>query len=362
MTTSYILGAGFSNAVADLPVTKDWTQRFWEILDQEAKAGHKNRVRWGTHIREYLDYLEREFFTKPLVNVEGGQRYTECNFQENLEALISFIDLNMSGEITARLIDKDGKRSSISKRTLFWNFTDLDQLRHEIQAYIFLTLIEPKTNDEIVSSFVRRIAPNDNLITFNYDLIVERALYDQGMWKPKDGYGIEFKNFPPVSDAHNSESRIQIYKLHGSLNWEEDLRLRFFYDNQEPIFPGYLREDSKRPKYQGGHSGLWMLPSFVKQFAEPELLHIWRYAFAAIEQSQEVVVIGYSLPKEDSAACLLFGTTDIASKRLTIVDRNADALLERYESITRNKGIEKFDSLTNFLNDRPSNYRLGNVL
>lgn len=353
MTTSYILGAGFSNAVAGLPVTKDWTQRFWEFLDQEAKAGHRNRVRWGTHIREYLDYLEREFFTKPLVNVEDGQRYTECNFQENLEALISFIDLNMSGEITARLIDKDGKQSSFSKQTLFWNFTDLDQLRLEIQTYIFLMLIEPKTNDEILSSFVRRITPNDNLITFNYDLIIERALYDQGIWKPKDGYGIEFKEFPLISDAHNSESKMRICKLHGSLNWEKNLRLRFFYDNQEPIFPGYLREDSKHLKYQGGHSGLWMLPSFIKQFAIPELLRIWQHAFEAITQSQEVVVIGYSLPKEDSAACLLFGTTDIASKRLTIVDPNADALLKHYESITRNKGIEKFDSLADFLNDKP---------
>lgn len=319
-------------------------------------------MRWGTHIRQYLEHLEREFFEKPCVNVEAGQQYTECTFQENLEALISFIDLNMSGGITARLIDKDGKRSSVSKPTLFWNFTDLDQLRHEIQTYIFLTLIDPTTNDKLLDSFVRRIAPNDNLITFNYDLIVERALYDQGMWKPKDGYGIEFKDFPPVSDAHNSASQIQIYKLHGSLNWEEGLRLRFFYDNQEPIFPGYLREDPKRPQYQGGHSGPWMLPSFVKQFEEPELLRIWRRAFAAIEQSQEVVVIGYSLPKEDSAACLLFGTTEIANKGLTIVDPNADALLERYESVTRNKGIKKFDSLADFLNDGPSNYRFGNFL
>lgn len=136
------------------------------------------------------------------------------------------------------------------------------------------------------------------MITFNYDLIVERALYERGIWKPKDGYGITFKGSPKIARAHSSRSGVCIYKLHGSLNWENDLKLQCFYDDKTPIFRGYPQEGSKSyPRYQGKHLGLWILPSFIKQFAVPELLNVWEGAFRAIRESQQLIVIGYSLPK-----------------------------------------------------------------
>ena len=101
MGRCYILGAGFSRAVSNLPVMKDLTKTFWDIRSREAQCGHRNRVSWGDRIQNYLLYLEAEFFEKPCIGTENGQTYEECNFQENLEALISFIDLNASGQIKA---------------------------------------------------------------------------------------------------------------------------------------------------------------------------------------------------------------------------------------------------------------------
>lgn len=349
MGRCYILGAGFSKAVADLPLMKNLSEKFWQIRDQEQQRGHNNRVKCGDRIKNYLDYLEKEFFTKPCI--KDGERYEECNFQENLEALVSFIDLNTSGEIRARVVDKDGNKSTFSKRTLFWKFADLDELRLCIQTYIYLALIKPDINTQALDSFIQHIAQSDKLITFNYDLIVERALYGRGIWKPKDGYGITFKALPEIASSHNLKSEVHIYKLHGSLNWENNLKLRFFYDDNEAIFPGYLQEcsSSKRAEYQGKHLGLWIMPSFVKQFEVPELLDVWQAAFKAIKESEEIIVVGYSLPKEDSAACVLLGTTDISQKRLILVDPRADELQERYRTITRNKRIERFPSLESFL-------------
>ena len=351
MGRCYILGAGFSKAVSNLPVMKDLTKKFWDIQNEEKYLRHNNRVEWGNKIQDYLRYLENEFFVKPCIDIENGETYRECNFQGNLEALISFIDLNISGKIKATVIDKNGNTSSSSKSSLFWNFTDLSELRTCIQTYIYLALIKPEIKKDVLKPFIEKIKERDlKIISFNYDLIVERALFDIGIWKPKDGYSIDFKDFPSIKESHDIESEVQIYKLHGSLNWGRDLKLRFYYDDNEPIFPDYLQSSSNVPPFQGKHLGLWMLPSFIKQFTVPELIRVWEKAFTAINDSDEIVIVGYSLPKEDSAACLLLGTTEIAKKQLTIVDPNVDELQAKYQNITSNKHIKKYCSIEDFVN------------
>ena len=350
MGRCYILGAGFSKAVSNLPVMRDLTKAFWDIQSREARLGHRNRVRWGDRIQIYLRYLETKFFEEPCIDTENGQTYEECNFQENLEALISFIDLNASGQIKATVTDKHGRASSYSKGSLFWNFTDLDELRTCIETYIYLTLIRPEIKKDVLDRFLRKIASNDEVITFNYDLIVEKALFDVGIWKPRDGYGIDFDDLPTIVKSHEIESRVKIHKLHGSLNWDSNFTLKFFYDNNEPIFPGYLQDGSNRHHYQGKHSGNWMLPSFIKRFTVPELVGCWDRAFRAMKDADEIIIIGYSFPKEDSAACLLLGTTALSEKRLTLVDPNADKLHYKYRTITSNKQIEKYYRIGDFVN------------
>ena len=350
MGKCYILGAGFSKSVSNLPVMKDLAKTFCDIRTQENQLGHTNRVVWGDRIRCYFRYLETEFFEKPCINTENGETYKECNFQENLEALISFIDLNASGEIKATVTDKNGSTSSYSKSSLFWNFTDLDELRTCIETYIYLALIKPEIEKGVLDPFLKKIESDDEIITFNYDLIVEKALFDLEIWKPRDGYGIVFKDFPTIVKSHDIESRVKIHKLHGSLNWKSDSTLRFFYDDNEPIFPGYLQDGSNYRLYQGKHSGHWMLPSFIKQFTVPELVGCWDRASRAMRDADEIVIIGYSLPKEDSAACLLLGTTALSEKRLTLVDPNADKLRNKYRTITSNERIEKYCRIEDFVN------------
>ena len=47
MGRCYILGAGFSKAVANLPVMKEMVSTFTHIRERERKLGHNNRVLWG---------------------------------------------------------------------------------------------------------------------------------------------------------------------------------------------------------------------------------------------------------------------------------------------------------------------------
>jgi hypothetical protein len=359
MNKCYILGAGFSRAMANLPIMKDLTKKFWEIKNQEERQNHRNRVLWGNRISEYFDYLENEFFRKPCIDSEKGEHYENCNFRENLESIVSFIDLNLSGEINARIIDKNGKKSSFSKPSLFGNYTDLDELSSCIRTYIYLSLIDATVDSNLMNSFLQHLSDHDTIVSFNYDLIMDYALYELGIWHPKDGYGINFKQFPQLSfDFKNRKSQVHIYKLHGSLNWDIDLKLRLFYDNQRPIFPGYLADEkSPSPIYQGKHCGLWIMPSFIKQFTVPEILNVWQQALNALRAAEEIIVIGYSLPKEDSAACLLLRAADSSRKRLSIVDPNSAALKAKYRTITGNLNPRTFASIEEYvesINSRPS--------
>lgn len=352
MSKCYIVGAGFSKAVAELPVMKDMVSTFKNVLESQRTLGHRNRIIWGERLLSYLDYLETEFFRKPCIDSEDGRTYETCNFKENLEALVSFIDLNLSGNIRATLIDEQGRRTDFTKDSLFWNYTDLGELRRCIQTYLYLALIGPVRESSLLRLFIDQLASEDTLITFNYDLIVETALYNRGLWNPGDGYGIEFQRFPRVSESKQFRTLIPLYKLHGSLNWEHSaLELRFFYDDGSPIFPGYL-EDERSPssvRYQGKHDGNWMMPSFIKEFSAPGLLSVWTRAFEAVQRAEEVVVIGYSLPEADSAACLLLGTNGIAGKRLTLVNPQADSLQARYRLVTGNDKIVSYAAVTEYL-------------
>ncbi len=360
MSKCFILGAGFSKAVANLPLMSELTKKFWEVLENEKTLGHRNRVILGERIKNYFWDLEKEFFVNPCVDVKNGEKWHSCNYEKNLEQIISFIDLNLSGEINATLVTKNGKTQSFSKRNLFWNYTDLDELRLCIQTYIYLALIEPKINKNLLKLFINHLSKGDNIITFNYDLVLERALYEDNYWHPKDGYGIIFNNFPAITKQDNLKSIIHIYKLHGSLNWQSDtilgldkynnIKINSFYDDNTPIFPGYLQDEKNNPFiYEGKHSGIWILPSFIKQFDIPQLLQIWEKAGQAINNADEIIVIGYSLPKEDSAAGLLLGTNQISDKKLIIIDPNEDELFGRYLSITRNPEPITFKSLEEYL-------------
>lgn len=357
MSKCYILGAGFSKAVSNLPIMRELSQRFHKIANEQDQAGNKNRHEWGMHIVSYIGMLETEFFIKPCVDIESGQKYENCNFQENLEALISFIDLNTSGGIYATIRDKDGNRSGYSKDTLFWNYSDLGQLKREIKTFLYLTLIKPEVDTRLLASFIKQLNPEDSIITFNYDLIMERALFERGLWYPRDGYGIKFDDFPEDNISVDDPTSIPLYKLHGSLNWgnpslfNPPMKIDFFYDDGSPIFPGYLIDEKpdRFIPFRGAHDGHWMMPSYMKNFTNPLLLSIWKKAFSTIQTADEVVVVGYSLPKEDSAACLLFGTSDIKEKKMTLVDLNAQNLVPKYNEISGNTDIKVYKELSAYL-------------
>ena len=83
MRKCFVLGAGFSKAVAKLPLTRELTKKFWDVLEKEKELGHNNRVFWGESMKKYVE------------------KYVDPLEQENLGAILSFIDINLSSPINS---------------------------------------------------------------------------------------------------------------------------------------------------------------------------------------------------------------------------------------------------------------------
>jgi SIR2-like domain len=361
MSKCYVLGAGFSKAVAKLPTMRNMTAEFAAILQRKQQPGNEYRTVWGMRLLDFLRDCENDFFAKPCIR--PGEQYSECTFGQDLEAIVSFIDLNLATPITALVTDGHGPPAERKQDNGFWpRFTNLRAVRNCLENYVYLALIEPREPEPVFPDFVSLLADRDVIVTLNYDLLVERELWRRRMWNPRDGYGV---TFPPQAISSQAEfsTRIPIYKLHGSLNWESSslcpppVGLNDFYDDGTPIFPGYLADESPPAysPYRGAHGVCWLMPSRLKQFDRPELLKVWEEAQKAITACDEVVVIGYSLPEADTAARLLLGTARLAKKTLTIVDRNVDAVSQTIESLTGAIPKNKYPTLEKYVaaNDGP---------
>jgi hypothetical protein len=182
------------------------------------------------------------------------------------------------------------------------------------------------------------VQPGDVLITFNYDVSLERELRRAGKWEINDGYGFDLgiRNVPKSSTT--------ILKLHGSTNWIDSLfggmRAGTFsqgygWDSlgfrpvvlpREFAFLGY--EGVTDPKPVGGvtRSGSMVLMSRNKRFyvstsinpreREPFWSTLWGHADTALRDAGEVVIIGYSLPE-----------ADVEARRLLLETANKHSLL-----------------------------------
>lgn len=346
-----ILGAGFSKAVAKLPIMNNMLTSFKDVIEEQKKLNNRNRVKWGERILLFLEKLENEFLRIPYSKAEKGGKILESNYLENFEALCSFIDLNLAFEINARC-EINGIKADLSGKPMFVNFSspELKEIRGYIGNYIYLTFINDKSDDNLLNAFYEKLLlDTPTIITFNYDLVLDKFLFKKGDWLPIDGYGFLAENIPKLNPLYdNQKSKIKLLKMHGSLNWKVDplyyntLELEWCDDMSNYFFPTYLNEEKKRGfTYKGGFAiKSWLLPSWIKQFTYSEIIQVWNQAALKLRDAKEIVFIGYSLPRADSAVYSLFSGIDFASKKITIIDPKANELKKHFSLLFPKNNIE----------------------
>jgi hypothetical protein len=186
-----------------------------------------------------------------------------------------------------------------------------------------------------------QIREGDLVITFNYDVAIEHSLKREGLWGINDGYGFElgFSGLPA--------SKVKVLKLHGSTNWWGPLfdGLRGFFQagpNSLPTRPVVLfahdfeffgyPPGSRDPHYRGDsqpaaqtaliiptrHKRFYMQTSFGREWEE-FWKDLWNQAAHALKVSDEVVIIGYSMPVADQDARRLLLEQSNKKSRITVL-------------------------------------------
>lgn len=220
------------------------------------------------------------------------------------------------------------------------------------------------------ASLVDRLRPDDILLTFNWDTLLDRALVERTPWRPDWGYGVRPRALfddgwrdasPPIGRTGNL-----LIKLHGSTNWlsaypvtdgcgsiisgqDTDpgvfgvferatkpypcFRGRYM-EGYQPYsygyyppnldFPGRRAEEGytivkttidmpwlRKGRAQDG--GLVSMPLIIPPVKNKSYAFfgdlfktLWSQAEAAIVAADEIIVIGYSFPRTDTQSVELF--------------------------------------------------------
>jgi hypothetical protein len=155
----------------------------------------------------------------------------------------------------------------------------------------------------------RVVQPGDCVISFNYDVSLEKQLKLAGLWEVGDGY-----HFPIEGLAAGSS--VKLLKLHGSANWLDEISFetRPLIGGAELEFLGYVKVDPEFPGSRSAAIPPLILPTACKRFyhetsfgrkREDFWNQLWAHATLCLNDSERVVLCGYSLPPIDDRACRL---------------------------------------------------------
>jgi hypothetical protein len=202
-TALYVLGAGFS-AAAGLPLAND----LWREVYRRALS-----TRWTSQFREDLDeYVE--FKEK----CDGVRLERD---QVDFEEFLGFLDiehyLRLRGKDTW---SDDGNETQVIIKTLIGQIlTERTPQSHAIP--------------ELYLRFAERLQPYDRIVTFNYDVLLERAC--EAVGKPfRLGHG----------HSLSRDEVITIFKLHGSIDWFDKKQYLLLQQTaRENGYPGYIPDD-----------------------------------------------------------------------------------------------------------------------
>jgi hypothetical protein len=255
-----------------------------------------------------------------------------CSFETiNFEEFLGFLDIeHFLGLRGSETWSRAGNEGQVIVKTLIGQILtektpDLDRI------------------PEIYLKFANALQPGDQILTFNYDILLERALD-----KAKIPYRLFPHRYDNVTDSsgymsmetfHKDEAEVEILKMHGSVDWfdkqsfldaRRDAKKQGFkqYVPPDPIFNSENKFKTSRivdgPRLSNDpmsqmyclvdverfyRDPAWFLsvpslvsPSVSKVVYSQPFLEFWRGLRYEGAYNRRLVVIGYSLPHHDDYA------------------------------------------------------------
>ena len=347
----FIIGAGFSKA-AGYPLGNELLPVLGEFVNELGFFVHLRNfwsdfVSWrdvqtDPGVLEIINTGNAEFIITHLDLLENAQDFNRIQYYKKAKYLDGSDVREAKSEREKELEDtkaffciakeaRDGLRALLDWYFRHQNYEDSKKENQGRYSYI-LEFCRSKANS------------GDVFITFNYDALLERALYSLGRWSPRDGYGFEIdfeeiERWKGHKPAVLGRSDVKVLKLHGSVGWHINEEINKIFLNRWKLLknfipgirdaaePDDIREQDERP--------IVIEPSFIKSIEQRELLDLWDEARKVLEEAKEVFILGYSMPQADAYAQNLIVHSIRANPnrpKVTVVDPDKNTL-DRYEEL-----------------------------
>jgi len=355
MKQLFIFGAGFSNAIAKIPLGRDLAN---VIYDMAIKTSSEN-IALKEFSLDYMivwDYLQDQ--AKPFIKFleDDGTLIKKLNessdiYPIDLEYLLTLIDLNLNNPYIPKGKGVDLQGCPIPYLKGITTFV-LENARKFIQHCLAEIMLPKKLNEHLnfkrMMKILELVKAGDCIITFNYDLLIEQGLFEKGIWNPIDGYGFDkISQYEKLINKDYPETTVDLIKLHGSINWlneslfgiEDEVSILLTNIDDGIGFFNGLEVQSSHHQYRSRYpkNPMIIMPTFLKHFNKSYELKLINRAVESAQSSDKVYVIGYSLPPADTTANFVFSQI---AKNSNIIVVNNDERKGLKERLINNYGFD----------------------
>jgi len=341
MSTLYILGAGCS---------KNYSQATHQIQGLESP-------------------VNTNFFKMARLVIENTGMRLDPVFMEEIDILIkkiaplygsnsndlSFFDNpNLNLEEVMTLLDIDFKLFSLGAKLEQRESRQLRALKELLARTLDYALKGPQCRKH--RTLARRIQKGDVVLNFNYDILLDNALFNLG--KVTDsGY---MMNFFKVNQDDFWENQIEepsdvtLFKLHGSLNWVRcglcgSLMLYRF--RKQAMYGAHVFQCPRCSADETFGLRMMVPPIQSKEYHDRDIAFLWVQADRMLKKFLQIVCIGYSFsPSDFDMTSLMRRLRTRQTKMPEVYFVNPDLKAEnRFKSILGINKVNHFDDLSSYL-------------
>jgi hypothetical protein len=283
-------------------------------------AGCSRNYSQSTHrIQGLKSPLNRDFFEMARLVIENTGMKSDSLFMEEINVLIktiaplyggskndlSFFDssyLNLEDVMT--LLDIQFRLFSPLAATKFGRkeSRQLRALKNLLARTLDYALMGPPCKKH--HALAKRMSPGDVVLNFNYDILMDNALFD--LEKTTDsGYRMNFFKVKQDEEwvrPREKPSEVTLLKLHGSLNW---VRCGFcgalvLYRHKKQALYGAQVFQCPRCSSGETYAERMMIPPIQsKDYGDRDIAFLWVQADRMMRDFSRIVCIGYSFSPLD---------------------------------------------------------------
>lgn len=217
-------------------------------------------------------------------DLEGLIEYLYAHFDTrwrnypNLEEFLSFLESYL--QLNEWVKSKHKYPNDVVRRLR-------DDLLLAVSDYLHARLDEVTIRRTKLYELARKLEPGDAVVTFNWDLTIERALSAANI---ESTYTMDQKS-------------VALLKPHGSVDWLDAAKSNVKANLTFALIPsiGKIRvfKHYRAPHVKHPTLPVIIPPVFNKSFPYPEFRQLWKDTWRALRDAERVYIIGFSLPPED---------------------------------------------------------------